>query len=169
MPDQRWAGDTTELRIGESGRLFLAVIIDLFSRFAIGWALSAVNDRHLVIKALEMAVRRRCPDQGLLHHSDQGSPYASEDYQKQLEAGGIVCSMSRRGNCYDNAAMESWFSTFKFELGERFESYAQAKEQSFDYIEVFYNQQRIHSSIGYLSPAEFERRHREQMAAKAAA
>ena len=169
MPDQRWAGDTTELRIGESGRLFLAVIIDLFSRFAIGWALSAVNDRHLVIKALEMAVRRRCPDQGLLHHSDQGSPYASEDYQKQLEAGGIVCSMSRRGNCYDNAAMESWFSTFKFELGERFESYAHAKEQSFDYIEVFYNQQRIHSSIGYLSPAEFERRHREQMAAKAAA
>lgn len=170
MPDQRWAGDTTELRIGESGRLFLAVIIDLFLslRHPAGRCL-AVNDRHLVIKALEMAVRRRCPDQGLLHHSDQGSPYASEDYQKQLEAGGIVCSMSRRGNCYDNAAMESWFSTFKFELGERFESYAQAKEQSFDYIEVFYNQRRIHSSLGYLTPAEFERRHRELMAAKTAA
>jgi transposase InsO family protein len=169
VPNQRWVGDTTELRIGESGRLFLAVIIDLFSRFAIGWALSAVNDRHLAIKALEMAVRRRCPEEGLLHHSDRGSPYASEDYQKELEANGIVCSMSRRGNCHDNAAMESWFSTFKSELGERFESYAQAKEQSFDYIEVFYNQRRIHSSIGYLSPAEFERRHREQMAAKAAA
>lgn len=169
MPNQRWAGDTTELRIGESGRLFLAVIIDLFSRFAIGWALSAVNDRHLAIKALEMAVRRRCPDEGLLHHSDQGSTYASEDYQKQLEASGIVCSMSRRGNCYDNAAMESWFSTFKSELGERFESYAQAKEQSFDYIEVFYNQRRIHSSIGYLAPAEFERRHRELIAMRAAA
>jgi putative transposase len=162
VPNQRWVGDTTELRIGESGRLFLAVIVDLFSRFAVGWALSAVNDRHLAIKALEMAVRRRFPGQGLLHHSDRGSPYASEDYQKLLEANGIVCSMSGSGNCYDNAAMESWFSTFKFELGERFESYAEAKEKTFDYIEVFYNQRRIHSSIGYLSPAEFERRHREQ-------
>ena len=159
-PNQRWAGDTTELRIGDSGRLFLAVIIDLFSRFAVGWALSAVNDRHLALKALEMALRRRCPDEGLLHHSDQGSPYASEDYQKQLETNGITCSMSRRGNCYDNAAMESWFSTFKSELGERFESYAEAKEKTFDFVEVFYNQRRIHSSIGYLSPAEFERRHR---------
>ena len=161
VPNQRWAGDTTELRIGESGRLFLAVIIDLFSRFTVGWALSAVNDRHLAIKALEMAVRRRCPDEGLLHHSDQGSPYASQDYQKQLEIAGIVCSMSRRGNCYDNAAMESWFSTLKAELGERFESYAEAKEKLFDYIEIFYNQRRIHTSIGYLTPADFERRHRE--------
>jgi transposase InsO family protein len=160
-PNQRWVGDTTELRIGESGRLFLAAIIDLFSRFTVGWALSAVNDRHLVIKALEMAVRRRCPDAGLLYHSDQGSPYASEDYQKELSKRGITCSMSRRGNCYDNAAMESWFSTFKHELGERFDSYAEAKEQSFDYIEVFYNSQRRHSTLGYLSPAEFERRHRE--------
>jgi putative transposase len=168
-PNQRWAGDTTELRIGESGRLFLAVIIDLFSRFTVGWALSAVNDRHLAIKALEMAVRRRCPDQGLLHHSDRGSPYASEDYQKQLELDGIVCSMSRRGNCHDNAAMESWFSTFKSELGERFESYAAAKEKTFDYIEVFYNQRRLHSSLGYASPAEFERRHREQAGARVAA
>jgi putative transposase len=161
VPNQRWVGDTTELRIGESGRLYLAAIVDLFSRFTVGWALSAVNDRHLVIKALEMALRRRCPDAGLLHHSDQGSPYASEDYQKELAARGITCSMSRRGNCYDNAVAESWFSTFKFELGETFESYAQAKEQSFDYIEVFYNQQRLHSSLGYLSPAQFERRHRE--------
>jgi len=168
VPNQRWAGDTTELRIGESGRLFLAVIIDLFSRFTVGWALSAVNDRHLAIKALEMAVRRRCPDEGLLHHSDQGSPYASEDYQKQLEVAGIVCSMSRRGNCYDNAAMESWFSTLKSELGERFESYGEAKEKLFDYIEVFYNQRRIHSSIGYVAPAEFERRHRIEGARVAA-
>jgi putative transposase len=120
-----------------------------------------VNDRHLVIKALMMAVKRRCPDAGLLHHSDRGSPYASEDYQKQLDGNGIVCSMSGLGNCYDNAAMESWFSTFKFELGERFESYADAKEKTFDYIEVFYNQRRIHSSIGNISPADFERRHRE--------
>lgn len=161
VPNQRWVGDTTELVIGESAKLYLAAILDLFSRFTVGWALSAVNDRHLVIKALEMALRRRCPDAGLLHHSDQGSPYASEDYQKELAARGITCSMSRRGNCYDNAAMESWFSTFKSELGERFESYAQAKEKAFDYIEVFYNQQRRHSALGYLSPAEFERQHRE--------
>jgi transposase InsO family protein len=157
-PNERWVGDTTELRVGDSGRLFLAAILDLYSRFVVGWALSAVNDRKLVIKALDMALRRRCPDSGLLHHSDQGSPYASEDYQRELAAHGITCSMSRRGNCYDNAAMESWFSTFKSELGERFESYANAKEQAFDYIEVFYNQQRIHSTIGYLSPADFERR-----------
>jgi transposase InsO family protein len=168
-PNQRWVGDTTELRVGESGRLFLAAILDLFSRFVVGWALSAVNDRHLVLKALEMALRRRCPDGGLLHHSDQGSPYASEDYQKVLDAYGITCSMSRRGNCYDNAAMESWFSTYKSERGERFESYAEAKDKSFDYIEVFYNVQRRHSTLGYLTPAEFERRHREAARGKRAA
>jgi transposase InsO family protein len=161
-PNQRWVGDTTELIVGEAGRLFLAAILDLFSRAVVGWALSAVNDRHLVLKALEMALRHRRPgaETELLHHSDQGSPYASEDYQDVLRAHGITCSMSRRGNCIDNAAMESWFSTFKFELGERFESYAAAKEQAFDYIEVFYNQRRRHSSLGYVSPAEFERKHR---------
>jgi len=157
-PNERWVGDTTELRIVEGGRLFLAAILDLYSRFVVGWALSAVNDRRLVLKALEMALRRRCPDSRLLHHSDQGSPYASEDYQRELAARGITCSMSRRGNCYDNAAMESWFSTFKSELGETFESYASAKEQAFDYIEIFYNQHRRHSTIGYLAPADFERR-----------
>jgi transposase InsO family protein len=145
------------------------VIVDLFARFVVGWALSAVNDRHLVLKALDMAIRRRCPDAGLLHHSDQGSPYASEDYQKVLQANDITCSMSRRGECYDNAAMESWFSTFKFELGEKFDSYAEVKEKSFDYIEVFYNQRRLHSSIGYVSPAEFERRYRERLALAEAA
>jgi transposase InsO family protein len=157
-PNERWVGDTTELRIGEGGRIFLAAILDLYSRFVVGWALSAVNDRKLVLRALDMALRRRCPDSRLLHHSDQGSPYASEDYRRELSSRGITCSMSRRGNCYDNAAMESWFSTFKSELGESFESYASAKEQAFDYIEVFYNQQRRHSTIGYLAPADFERR-----------
>ena len=141
VPNERWVGDTTELVIGDSGRVYLAAILDLFSRAVVGWALSAINDRHLVLKALEMALRRRRPgpETSLLHHSDQGSPYASEDYRKVLVRHGITCSMSRRGNCIDNAAMESWFSTFKFELGERFDSYADAKEKAFDYIEVFYN------------------------------
>ena len=103
-PNQRWVGDTTEFVIGSSGKLYLAVVLDLFSRFVVGWAVSAVNDRHVTIKALDMALKRRCPDAGLLHHSDQGCTYASEDYQTILGARGIVCSMSRRGNCYDNAA-----------------------------------------------------------------
>jgi putative transposase len=158
MPNQRWVGDTTEMLIGTSGKLYLAAILDLFSRFIVGWAVSAVNDRHLTIKALEMALKRRCPDAGLLHHSDQGCTYASEDYQALLEVHGITCSMSRRGNCYDNAVMESFFSTVKSELGERFESHGEAKMELFDYIEVFYNQRRRHSTLGQISPAEYERR-----------
>jgi transposase InsO family protein len=155
-PNQRWVGDTTEL-VTPSGKLYLAAIVDLYSRFVVGWSLSAMNNRHLTIRALDMALRRRCPDAGLLHHSDRGSTYASEDYQNVLDAHGIICSMSRKGDCYDNAAMESWFSTLKSELGERFPSALDAKAQLFDYIEVFYNQQRMHSSIGYSAPAEFER------------
>jgi putative transposase len=166
-PNQRWVGDTTEM-LTSSGKFYLAAILDLYARFVVGWAVSAVNDRHLTIAALDMALRRRCPDAGLLHHSDQGSTYASEDYQEVLRDHGITCSMSRRGNCYDNAVMESWFSTVKFELGETFESIRRAKDQLFDYVEVFYNQQRRHSSIGYASPAQHERAARvsnEQMAA----
>jgi transposase InsO family protein len=165
LPNQRWVGDTTELRIGVGGRLFLAAILDLHSRFVVGWALSAVNDRHLVLKALDSALRRRCPDAGLLHHSDQGSTYASEDYQRVLVERGITCSMSRRGNCHDNAAMESWFSTVKTELGERFDTYADAKANLFDYIEIFYNQQRRHSSLDYVSPAEYEKNKQVALAA----
>jgi transposase InsO family protein len=157
-PNQRWVGDTTELYIGESrSKLYLAAILDLYSRFVVGWALSAVNDRHLTLKALDMALRRRCPSAGLLHHSDQGSTYASEDYQSELSKHGIICSMSRRGNCYDNAVMESWFSRVKSELAENFESYGIAKAELFDYIEVFYNQQRMHLSLDYATPAEHER------------
>lgn len=155
-PNRRWVGDTTELLI-PNGRLFLAVILDLFSRFAVGWALSAINDRNLTLNALNMALRRRCPAAGLLHHSDQGSTYASDDYQQALADRGIICSMSRRGNCYDNAVMESWNSTFKNELGERFDGPGDAKVKVFDYIEGFYNPHRLHSTIGYMSPAEFER------------
>ena len=157
-PNQRWVGDTTEFVIGESGKLYLAAILDLYSRFIVGWAVSAVNDRHLTIRALEMALKRRCPDAGLLHHSDQGCTYASEDYQTILDARGITCSMSRRGNCYDNAVMESFFSSVKTEEGERFGSFGEAKIALFDYIEVFYNQRRRHSTLGQMSPAAFERR-----------
>ncbi len=154
-PNQKWVGDTTELLTG-NGKLFLAVVLDLYSKFVVGWALSPVNDRHLTIAALEMAIQRRCPEVGLLHHSDQGCTYASEDYQKLLADRGIVCSMSRRGNPYDNAVMESWNSTFKIECGERFLNNDVARNEVFDFIEVFYNQKRLHSAIGYVSPAEFE-------------
>lgn len=156
--NQCWVGDTSELRIGDNGKAYLAVVLDLFSRFVVGWAISAVNDRHLTIKALDMAVKRRCPAVGLLHHSDQGSTYASEDYRAVLEAHGITCSMSRRGNCYDNAVMEAFFSTVKNEVGEWYESHGDAKTELFDYIEVFYNQRRRHSSAGRMSPAAFERK-----------
>ena len=157
-PNQRWVGDTTEFVIGESGKLYLAAILDLYSRFIVGWAVSAVNDRHLTIKALEMALKRRGPEAGLLHHSDQGCTYASEDYQTILDTRGSTCSMSRRGNCYDNAVMESFFSTVKSELADRFASFGAAKMELFDYIEVFYNQRRRHSTLGQISPAAFERR-----------
>jgi putative transposase len=157
-PNQRWVGDTTEFVIGDGGKLYLAAILDLYSRFVVGWGVSAVNDRHLTIRALEMALKRRCPDAGLLHHSDQGCTYASEDYQTILEGRGITCSMSRRGNCYDNAVMESFFSSVKSEEGERFPSFGEAKMALFDYIEVFYNQRRRHSTLGQVSPATFERR-----------
>jgi putative transposase len=164
-PNQSWVGDTTELVVGSGGKLYLAAILDLYSRFIVGWALSAVNDRHLTIKALEMALKRRCPEAGLLHHSDQGCTYASGDYQAVLAGHGITCSMSRRGNCYDNAVMESFFSTLKSELGERFESCGHAKMELFDYIEVFYNQRRRHSTLGQISPAQFERRRKGTQAA----
>ena len=161
-PNRRWVGDTTEFIIGESGKLYLAAILDLFSRFIVGWAVSAVNDRHLTLKALGMALKRRCPEAGLLHHSDQGCTYASDDYQRMLDAHGITCSMSRRGNCYDNAVMEAFFSSVKSETADRFASCGEAKMELFDYIEVFYNQRRRHSTLGQISPATFERRQNEE-------
>jgi putative transposase len=163
-PNRRWVGDTTEFLIGSSGKLYLAAILDLFSRFVVGWAISAINDRHLALRALDAALKRRCPNSGLLHHSDQGSPYASEDYQTVLEAQDITCSMSRRGNCYDNAVKESFFSSVKSELGDRFDSCGEAKMELFDYIEVFYNQRRRHSTIGQISPAAFEKARATQAA-----
>ncbi len=164
-PNQRWVGDITYLKTPE-GWLYLAVIIDLFSRFVVGWALSTVIDRHLVLKALEMGLKRRGTLVGAMFHSDRGSQYASEDHRKALVASGIDCSMSRKGNCWDNAVSESWFSTLKAELGEEFSSQPQAQRELFDFIEVFYNQQRSHSTLDYVSPAEFER---NALAKKAAA
>jgi len=154
-PNKRWVGDVTYLWVPE-GWLYLAVILDLFSRKVVGWATSRTNDRQLALHALGMAMVHRCPDAGLLHHTDQGSPYASEDYQTALDDAGITCSMSRRGNCYDNAVMESWFGILKSELGERYASRAAADRELFDYIEVFYNGIRRHGSLGYLAPREFE-------------
>ena len=163
-PNQKWVGDTTELVTG-NGKLFLAVILDLFSKYVVGWSLSPVNDRHLTLAALKRALVQRCPGLDLMHHSDQGSTYASEDYQDVLEAHGITCSMSRKGEVLDNAAMEAWNSTFKFECGERFETNEIAEAQTFDYIEVFYNRQRRHSAIGMVSPAEFEKAFTQRQAA----
>jgi transposase InsO family protein len=155
-PNERWVGDVTYLKT-PGGWLYLAAILDLYSRYVVGWAVSAINDRRLAMRALDQAVRRRRPPEGLLHHTDQGSPYASEDYQKALDALGFECSMSRRGNCYDNAVMESWFKTLKSELGESFESPAAAQRELFDFIETFYNAERRHSSLGFKSPRDFER------------
>ena len=158
-PNQRWVGDTTEFVIGESGKLYLAAILDLFSRFVVGWAVSADQRPAPDAEgARDGAEAARVPTPGLLHHSDQGCTYASEDYQRMLDAHGITCSMSRRGNCHDNAVMEAFFSSLKSELADRFDSCGEAKMELFDYIEVFYNQRRRHSTIGYVSPAAFERR-----------
>ena len=154
-PNQRWVADITYLRT-PTGFIYLAAVLDLFSRAIVGWALGPSLEGSLVTKALEAALMRRCPEPGLLHHSDRGCQYTSKDYQSLLAANGITCSMSGTGNCFDNAAMESWFSTLKLELREDFKDLAEAQLELFDYIEVFYNRKRLHSSLGYLSPAQFE-------------
>jgi len=140
------------------GWLYLAVILDLYSRRVVGWAMSERIDRHLVLNALDMALKGRQPPHGLLHHSDRGSQYASEDYQQLLGARGIQCSMSRKGNCWDNAVAESFFSSLKMELVHEadFATHEQARAAIFEYIEVFYNRKRRHSSLGYVSPVDFE-------------
>jgi putative transposase len=158
-PDQVWLADVTYLWTDE-GWLYLACVLDLYSRLVVGWAMSEHNDRQLVIAALGMAYFQRRPARGLVHHSDRGSVYCSHDYQKLLKQYGMVCSMSRKANCYDNAPMESWFKSLKVEWGHlrRFATRAQARSDAFSYIETFYNPRRRHSSLGYVSPREFERR-----------
>ena len=156
-PNRVWAGDITYVWTDE-GWLYLAVVLDLFSRAVIGWAMSARLTADLASAALTMALRRRQPGQGLLHHSDRGIQYASGDYQRLLGEHGIACSMSRKGNCWDNACVESFFGTFKKELihDQRYASREEAKQDVFEWIEVFYNRLRRHSTLGYRSPAEFE-------------
>ena len=158
-PNQKWVADFTYIPTGE-GWLYLAVVLDLFSRRAVGWSMSPVMSAQFVLDALMMAVWRRGKPQELLHHSDQGSQYTSEEFQRLLVDQGIVCSMSRRGDCWDNAAMESFFSTLKLERAHRrrYRSRDEARADLFDYIERFYNPRRKHSTLGYVSPAEFERR-----------
>ena len=160
-PDTRWTADITYLWTGQ-GWLYLAVILDLFSRRIVGWSMSETIDRHLVISALDAAISGRNPSEELLCHSDRGSQYASDDYQKRLKENGIVCSMSRRGNCWDNAPTESFFAGLKKEMAHRtyFATREQARSAVFFWIEVWYNRKRRHSSLGYLSPEAFEKKYR---------
>jgi transposase InsO family protein len=157
-PNSTWATDITYVWTAE-GWLYLAAVLDLFSRRVVGWAMSQSIDTLLVLSALEMALQQRQPAAGLVHHSARGSQYASADYQKALKASGLQCSMSRKGNCWDNAVAESFFSTLKTELVYQndFATRQQARSVLFEYIEVFYNRQRRHSTLGYLSPVEYER------------
>jgi putative transposase len=152
-----WLADITYIPTGE-GWLYLAAVEDLYSRRVVGWSMAEHMESRLVVDALEMAVQRRLPEEGLLAHSDRGSQYASEHYQLLLARHGITCSMSRRADCWDNAPMESFFASLKKELvhDADFATRAEARAAIFEYIEVFYNGQRRHSSLGYVSPAEYE-------------
>ncbi len=155
--NETWVTDVTCIWT-RTGWLFLAVMLDLFSRRVVGWATSATNDRHLALQALRAAITGRRPRAGLLHHSDRGSPYASADYRDELARFGIVPSMSRKGDCWDNAVAESFFSTLKTELvGDRiYASYDDADLAIAEYVDTFYNATRRHSHLGYVSPIEFE-------------
>lgn len=157
QPNETWLSDITYIATAE-GWLYLAVVLDLYSRQIVGWSMQPTLARQLPLAALRMALQQRRPTAGWLHHSDQGSQYASADYQQLLADHRARVSMSRRGNCYDNAPVESFFSTLKTECVQNvvFQTREQAKAALFDYIEVFYNRRRLHSSLGYLSPTEYE-------------
>lgn len=156
-PNRKWAADITYVWT-RSGWLYLAAVIDLYSRRVVGWAMSTRMTRQLALDALLMALAHRGQPEQLVHHSDQGSQYASRDYRRLLRSHGIECSMSRRGNCWDNAVVESFFATLKSELVHHadYQDPAEAKANIFEFIEVFYNRQRRHSTLGYVSPADFE-------------
>lgn len=159
-PNQVWVSDITYIPTQE-GWLYLATTLDLYSRKIVGWSMDQRMQKSLVVNALHMALQHRKlnPSQRLMHHSDRGSQYASKLFQKLLKVNDIRCSMSRKGNCWDNAVAESFFRTLKEELvhQQRYKTRDDAKQSIFEYIEVFYNQHRLHSSLGYLSPNQFER------------
>jgi len=156
-PNKRWAADITYIRTGE-GWLYLAVVLDLFSKAVVGWSMSHRINRELVLQALLMALYQRRPDADLMHHSDRGSQYASGDFQALLDENGIECSMSGAGNCYDNAAVESFFALLKRERVHRrhYRTRQEARTDVFDYIEGFYNRKRRHGSAGRMSPLNYE-------------
>ena len=156
-PNQRWVADFTYVQTGE-GWLYVAVILDLFSRKIVGLSMQNRMTADLVLAALEQAFLHRQPTQGLIHHSDKGSQYTSQDFQNLLALYGMIASMSGSGNCFDNATAESFFHTLKTEhvYFEWYETRKQAKESIFEYVEVFYNRKRRHSTLGYLSPEMFE-------------
>lgn len=159
-PNQLWAADITYV-LTAAGWVYVAAILDLYSRRIVGWAVSTQIDTALVLMALAMALTHRQPPAGLVFHSDRGVQYASADYRRALAVAGLVASMSRKANCYDNATMEAFWSTLKLELIYRraFEDASQLRQGLFDYLEVFYNRQRLHSALGYRSPASFESAH----------
>jgi len=156
-PNTVWVSDITYIPTRE-GWLYLATVLDLFGRKVVGWSMSDRINRHLVMDALTMAVKNRRPPPNLIHHSDRGSQYASHDFQDLLDEHDMICSMSRKGNCWDNAVAESFFRSLKTELvyHEDFATRDEARLAIFEYIEVFYNRIRRHSSLGYLSPADYE-------------
>ena len=158
QPNRKWVADFTYIWTAE-GWLYVAVVLDLFSRKVVGWSMSAEMTAQLVLDALMMAIWRRGKPIELLHHSDQGSQYTSEDFQRLLDDQGVACSMSRRGDCWDNAAMESFFSTLKTERTnrKRYRTRDEARADVFDYVERFYNPRRRHSTLGQVSPDQFER------------
>jgi len=156
--NRAWVGDTTFIAT-RAGWLFLAVMIDLFSRKVVGWSMANQNNGQLVLDSLTMAIAQRQPGAGLIHHTDQGATYAMQSYRDLLTSQGMITSMSRKRDCWDNAVAESFFSNLKNELirDQHFNSREEARSAIFDYIEVFYNRQRLHQTLGYKSPEQFER------------
>jgi transposase InsO family protein len=166
-PDQLWRADITYIRLREEF-VFLAVILDAYSRRVIGWALDRGMEDELTLTALRMALSRRVVEVGLVHHSDRGSQYASNDYTDLLKANGIDISMSRKGNPWDNAACESFMKTLKYEevFRNEYRDLSDARACIAEFLEKVYNKKRLHSALGYLPPAEFEARHHKQAAAR---
>ena len=156
-PNQKWLADITFIPTAE-GWLYLAAILDLYSKLIVGWSMKSRMTKKLVLDALKMAVDRRRPGPGLIHHSDRGSQYAGNAYQRELRSHQMICSMSRKGDCWDNAPMESWFHSLKTELVNQgdYQTRQQAKTEIFEYIEAFYNRSRKHSALGYMNPAQYE-------------